>query len=320
MRTAFIDTLLERARADERVMLVVGDVGFGVVTAFQRELPGQFLNAGIAEQNMLGVAAGLALSGRIVFVYSIANFPVLRCIEQIRNDVCYHQANVKIVSVGGGLAYGALGPSHHATEDLAMMRALPNLLVTAPGDPVETRLVTGALAEHHGPAYLRIGRAGEPTVHHTPPAFQLGRAIRAREGEDVTLISTGGMLHNTVMAAGLLARQGIEARVLSMPTLKPLDEAAIRAAARETAAIFTVEEHSVVGGLGGAVAEVLLEADQRPACFLRLGIPDHFASLAGTQDYLLESYGLTAPQIAETVGKAIRRLLVRGIEAKEAAA
>jgi transketolase len=320
MRTAFFETLLERARADERVMLVVGDVGYGMVKPFQEELPGQFLNAGIAEQNMLGVAAGLALCGRIVFVYSIANFPVLRCLEQIRNDVCYHQANVRIVSVGGGLAYGPLGPSHHATEDLALMRALPDLVVTAPGDPVETRLVTGALVTHEGPAYLRLGRDGEPDVHLSPPAFQLGRAICVREGHDLTLISTGGMLHNTVNAAALLARQGIEARVLSMPTLKPLDEDAIRAAARETAAIFTIEEHSVVGGLGGAVAEVLLEAEQRPAYFLRLGIPDHFASLAGTQEYLLERYGLTAPQIAETAGRALRRLVVRVMEAKEAAA
>src|SRR5712691_10038528 len=165
MRPAFFRALPELAAADERVNLVVGDLGFGVVEPFVERFPARFFNAGVAEQNMTGIAAGLALSGKTVFTYSIANFPTLRCLEQIRNDVCYHNANVKVVAVGGGFAYGALGMTHHATEDLAIMRALPGMVVVAPGDPLETELATRAIVSHSGPCYLRLGRAGEPKVH-----------------------------------------------------------------------------------------------------------------------------------------------------------
>ena len=292
MRTAFIDTLLDLAQKDPRIVLMVGDLGFGVVTPFMERFPAQFVNAGVAEQNMTGMAAGMALSGKIVFTYSIANFPVMRCLEQIRNDVCYHQANVKIVPVGGGMAYGALGVSHHATEDLAVMRALPNMVVVAPGDPIEARLATRALATLDGPAYLRLGRAGEPTVHQLEPDFKIGKAITVREGNDLTLISTGGQLHDTVRAADILAEEGINARVLSMHTLKPLDVVAVLAAARDTPAIFTLEEHSIIGGLGSAVAEVLMEADERPRYFRRIGLRDTFTSVVGDQDYLRAHYGL----------------------------
>jgi transketolase len=301
MRTAFIETLLEIAKDDPRIVLMVGDLGFGVVVPFMEQLPSQFVNAGVAEQNMTGMAAGMALSGKIVFTYSIANFPVLRPLEQIRNDVCYHNANVRIVPVGGGMAYGSLGPSHHATEDIAIMRALPNMLVVAPGDPVEARLATKALIEYQGPAYLRLGRAGEPLVHHSPPKFEFGKAIRVREGKDVTLISTGGILPEVVDAAQLLSENGIESRILSMHTVKPLDEDAVLAAAQETSAIFTVEEHSIIGGLGGAVAEVLVESGAYVPTFKRLGLRSGFSSEVGTQEYLRALYGLDATGIAETV-------------------
>jgi transketolase len=301
MRTAFIKALEELAPRDPRIVLMTGDLGFGVFTDFMRDLPAQFVNAGVAEQNMTGMAAGMAMAGKCVFTYSIANFPVLRCLEQIRNDICYHNADVRIVAVGGGMCYGSLGPSHHATEDLAVTRALPNLLVVAPGDPVETRLAVKALVEHRGPAYLRLGRAGEPTVHQTEPVFQLGKAITVRDGDDITLISTGGQLHDTVAAAAILAEEGVRARVLSMHTVKPLDVEAVLAAARETQAVFTVEEHSVVGGLGSAVAEVLMEADQRPAVFGRIGLRDCFSSVVGDQDYLRAHYKLDTAGILETV-------------------
>ncbi|OUC07957.1 transketolase [Litorilinea aerophila] len=301
MRTAFIDTLFELAKEDPRIVLVVGDLGFGVVTRFMEELPDQFVNAGVAEQNMTGLAAGMALSGKIVFTYSIANFPVLRPLEQIRNDICYHNANVRIVPVGGGMAYGSLGPSHHATEDIAVMRALPNMVVIAPGDPVEARLATKALIEHQGPAYLRLGRAGEPVVHSSTPDFEIGRAITVRQGSDITLISTGGLLHETVQAAELLAETGIQARVVSMHTVKPLDTEAVLAAARDTEGVFTVEEHSVIGGLGSAVAETLLEAGVYPRYFKRIGLNGEFSSLVGTQEYLRAQYGLDAPGIVATV-------------------
>ena len=301
MRTAFFETLLELARNDERIFLVLGDVGFGAASPFMEQLPHQFVNAGVAEQNMTAMATGMALSGKVVFTYSIANFPTLRCLEQVRNDVCYHNANVKIVVVGGGMVYGSLGISHHATEDLAVMRAMPNLVVVAPGDPVESKLATRALVEHDGPAYLRLGRAGEPVVHTSAPAFELGKAITVRQGNDITLISTGGLLHEAVRAADALAERGFQARVLSMHTIKPLDTEAVLAAAEETDAIFTIEEHSVIGGLGGAVAEVLMEANPRSRYFKRIGLDGTFSSLVGDQDYLRAQYGLDAAGILRTV-------------------
>lgn len=307
MRTAFMETLRRVAEEDPRVYLVVGDLGFGVVEPFARALPDQFLNVGVAEQNMTGVAAGLALCGKVVFTYSIANFPTLRCVEQIRNDVCYHGANVKVAAVGGGFAYGALGMTHHATEDLAILRALPGMTVVAPGDPRETEAAVRAAVAQDGPFYLRLGRAGEPSVHTRPIDFQIGRAIPVRDGSDVTLISTGGMLHTTVTAAATLADLGIEARVLSMHTLKPLDCDAVLRAAAETGAIVTVEEHSVLGGLGGAVAETLAEADGPRVPFRRLGLPSVFTREVGSQEYLRARCGLSPESVVETVATLVRR-------------
>src|SRR5271155_1474816 len=184
MRSAFFRALTQLAESDERVQLIVGDLGFGVTETFAERFPDRFLNVGVAEQNMTGIAAGMALSGKIVFTYSIANFPILRCLEQVRNDVCYHDANVKIVAVGGGLAYGSLGATHHATEDLAILRSLPRMVVVAPGDPGEAEAATEAIASHPGPCYLRLGRAGEASVHQEKIRFQLGKAIHVGEGKD----------------------------------------------------------------------------------------------------------------------------------------
>jgi transketolase len=316
MRTAFIETLLEMALEDSRIVLVTGDLGFGVVFPFKEQLPNQFVNAGVAEQNMVGMAAGMALDGKIVFTYSIANFGVLRCLEQIRNDICYHQANVRVLSIGAGVAYGSLGPSHHATEDIAIMRALPNMLVVAPGDPIETRLATRALIDYEGPAYLRLGRANEPVVHPIEPEFRLGKAICVSQGTDVTLISTGGMLFNTVGAAAALLDHGIQCRVLSMHTVKPLDVECVLAAARDTTAIFTVEEHSIVGGLGSAVAEVLLEADLRPRYFKRIGLNNTFTSIVGDQSYLHSQYGLNIEGIVSAVLKTLANTQNAGLKGR----
>ncbi len=301
MRTAFIETLLDLARQDERIVLITGDLGFSVVEPFMQQLPKQFVNAGVAEQNMTGMAAGMALSGKIVFTYSIANFPTLRCLEHLRNDICYHHANVKVVAIGGGFAYGALSMTHHATEDLAVMRVLPDMVVVAPGDPVEARAATRALVDYAGPAYLRLGKAGEPVVHTKDVEFELGKAIQLREGKDVTLISTGAMLQNTVKAADLLAARGIDASVLSMHTLKPFDDAAILAAARKTRAIVTLEEHSIIGGLGSAVAEVLAETEEDGVIFKRLGLASSFSPHVGSQGYLQEKHGLSPAAVGEAV-------------------
>ena len=298
MRNAFLDTLFELAGQDERIVFITGDLGYRVVEKLMEQRPKQFLNAGVAEQNMTGIAAGMAMSGKIVFTYSIANFPTLRCLEQVRNDVCYHDANVKVVSVGGGLAYGAMSVTHHAVEDLGVMRCLPNLLVVAPGDPVETRAATRAVVAHKGPVYLRLGKAGEPTVHGGPIDFRLGQAIRFREGNDLTLISTGGMLHTAARAAEKLAIEGIQTRVLSMHTLKPLDTDAVWAAAHETGVIATLEEHSIIGGLGSAVAEFLAERDDVKPRFKRLGMPPEFSPHIGSQEFLLAKHGLNDEAVA----------------------
>jgi transketolase len=301
MRNAFLNELFELAQQDERITFITGDLGYTVVEKFMETLPKQFLNAGVAEANMTSVAAGMALSGKICFTYSIANFPTLRCLEQIRNDVCYHDANVKIVAIGGGFAYGSMGATHHAIEDLAVMRALPNLVVVAPGDPVEAKAATRAVAAYPGPCYLRLGKAGEPVVHQGEIDFQLGKAIRLRDGSDVTLMSTGGMLKTATLAADRLEEAGIRTRVVSMHTLKPLDTDEVLAAVNDTRALFTLEEHSVIGGLGSAVAEWLSEADCPRIPFKRLGLPSQFSPYIGSQSYLLKQHGLDDAGVASTV-------------------
>jgi transketolase len=315
MRSAFFRSLMELAERDERVNLIVGDLGFGVIESFAQRFPKRFLNVGVAEQNMTGIAAGMALSGKIVFTYSIANFPILRCLEQVRNDVCYHGANVKIVAVGGGLAYGSLGATHHATEDLAIMRSLPQMVVLAPGDPVETRAATEALVAHTGPCYMRLGRAGEPDVHRSPIKFRIGRAIQVSDGSDLTLISTGGMLETVVQVAEQLRTTSIQARVLSMHTVQPLDAAAVLAAARDTHAVFTIEEHSVTGGLGGAVAEVLAESSESPSIFRRFGLPPAFSRIVGTQEYLRTHHGLSVASLAGTIRSILENSRTLGTDA-----
>ncbi len=317
MRSAFFGALTELAERDERVHLIVGDLGFGVVETFAKRFPSRFVNAGVAEQNMTGIAAGMALSGKIVFTYSIANFPILRCLEQVRNDVCYHNANVKIVAVGGGLAYGPLGATHHATEDLAILRSLPRMVVVAPGDPTEAEEATRALVEHDGPCYLRLGRAGEAKVHEGRIDFQLGKAIQLRNGKDFTLISTGGLLEIAVQVVEMLDRVGVHGRVLSMHTLKPLDENAVLAAARKTNAVFTLEEHSVIGGLGGAVAEFLAESGEMPIAFKRFGLPSAFSSIIGTQEYLRAQHVLSTDSVAAGIESVLEKSRPAAIAARE---
>lgn len=297
MRTTFIEALMEVAARDSRVWLVCGDLGFSVLEPFAAAFPDRFLNAGVAEQNMTGIAAGLALSGKIVFTYSIANFPVMRCLEQIRNDVCYHNLNVKVVAVGGGFAYGSAGYTHHGVEDLAVLRAFPNLKVAAPADPVETRFLTHAAASLPGPFYLRLGKAREPVLHAPDTPMEFGKAIAVRTGRRGTLIAVGSVLGEALRAADLLAARGIDAAVLSMPTIVPFDENAVLRAARDTGRIVTVEEHGP-GGLASAVAEVIAGSDLRPKfSFLRLRREP--VVRAGSQADLLAAHGITAEAIAE---------------------
>ena len=274
-----------------RIWLLTGDLGFSVLEKFADRFPDRYVNVGVAEQNMSGIAGGLARCGKIVFTYSIANFPTLRCLEQIRNDICYHSGNVKVVAVGGGYAYGAQGYTHHGIEDIAIMRSLPGMTVVAPGDPVETKLATHAIVEQNGPCYLRLGKANEPVVHKSLPEFRLGQAIWVCRGSDVTIISTGGMLMEAVETAERLEKlDGIRAGVVSMPTIKPLDSATVIQAANQTGAIVTAEEHSVTGGLGSAIAEVLAESGLTIS-FRRFGVPDRLNHTVGSQSYLRRNAG-----------------------------
>jgi transketolase len=298
VRDAFVATLTRAARNDPRVMLITGDLGFGVLTGFAAAFPAQFLNVGVAEANMMGVATGLALDGRIVFTYSIANFPTLRCLEQIRNDAAYHEANVKVVAVGGGFSYGALGMSHHATEDLAILRSIPGITVVSPGCLWEAEEAAEALVRTHGTCYLRLDKSDAGRTNRPGEVFELGRMRRLRDGHDITLIATGGILGAALRAADQLAADGLRARVLSAHTIRPFDDRAVVEAARDTGGIVTVEEHVVDGGLGGLVAETCLEAGVAPRGFYRIGLRSGFSSIVGSQEYLRSRHGMDARTIA----------------------
>lgn len=298
MRLEFIDTLHEIAENDDRIWLLTGDLGYSVLERFATSYPERFINVGIAEQNMTGIAAGLALDNKIVFTYSIANFPVLRCLEQIRNDVCYHNVNVKIVAVGTGLTYASEGFTHHGLEDLAAMRSMPNMTVLAPSDPVETRLCTKAITKWPGPCYMRLGATVEQKIHEKEPVFEIGKAICLRNGNDIALISTGNMLHETLLAAEQLSPH-IQASVFSMHTLKPIDRNAIMKMF-SAKLIVTIEEHAKVGGLGSAVAEELAFYNNHPP-LLALNTGNEIIHDIGSQAWLRETLGLSAKQIAHSV-------------------
>ena len=305
MRSHFNKVLVEIARQNPRIFMVLAYIGYGEVEEFRDTFPERFINVGVAEQNMAGVAAGLALEGNTSIIYTINNFVFVRCFEQIRNDICYPGADVKVVVVGGGLHYGALGMSHHAREDIAVMRALPHMVLVSPCDLAEAGPAVHAMMAHKGPFCYRCGRKGEPPVHKGPIDFRFGEAIQVQDGRDLTLLFTGTIGNQVAPAADALARDGIHCRVVSMHTIKPIDKEAILAAAAETGGIVTVEEHNLNGGFGSAVAEVLCDAGVKPGRFLRLGLPDKYPSLVGSREWLLDQYGLSAPKIAD----AVKRLL-----------
>ncbi len=304
MRDTFVRTLIEEAKKNKDIQLITGDLGFGVLKPYWEALPNQFINAGIAEQNMASVAAGMALEGKIVFTYSIGNFPTLRCLEQIRNDCAYHKANVKIVCVGGGFVYGSLGMSHHATEDIAVLRALPDVVVLCPGDLTEAEAATKAIAEYNGTCYLRLGRGGEKRIHNKIDNFQIGKAIPVKNGEKVAIFSTGAIFEEVSGAVELLKEQGVNPAVFTFPTVKPLDTDTILQTAQDFDLIVTVEEQNIIGGFGSAVAEVLAESN-RKARLIRIGINDMYSTLVGDQKYLRHQFGLDAEGIAKRITEAI---------------
>ena len=305
MRDTFVRTLVELARENRNIELVTGDLGFGVLKPFWEALPDQFIDAGIAEQNMTSLAAGMALEGKIVFTYSIGNFPTLRCLEQIRNDCAYHNANVKIVCVGGGFVYGSLGMSHHATEDLAVMRALPGVVVMAPGDQVEAEAATRAIASYPGTCYLRLGRGGEKRIHEKISDFQIGKAIPVQQGQNVAIFSTGAIFEEVESACAALETAGVRPTVYTFPTVKPLDRDVVLKCANTHQLIVTCEEHNIVGGFGSAVAEVMAEYPTA-ARLLKIGLEDQYCTLVGSQKYLRNQYGMSGPKIAARILESLK--------------
>ena len=304
MREAFIKTILQAAKEDRNVELLTADLGFGILNSFWEECPDQFLNVGIAEQNMTSIAAGMALEGKTVFTYSIGNFPTLRCLEQIRNDCAIHNANVKIVCVGGGYAYGALGASHHATEDLAVMRSLPNISVFAPADAPEAVAVAKAVLNHPGTCYIRLGRGGEPNVRASLPDFRIGKAIPIRTGSRVALFSTGDICEEVISSADALRIYGIEPTLYTFPTVKPIDRETIQTCSASHELIVTVEEHNLSGGFGSAVAEVMAACPGK-ARLLSVGIPDTYCSVTGDRQYLRRISGIDRDSILHRILEAL---------------
>jgi transketolase len=302
-RTACRMAQLELAHEEERLFSLEGDLGQYSVP-FHRELPRRFLQIGIAEADLVGTAVGLALRGKIPFVNSFAAFLSMRACEQVRLDVAYHRANVKLVGYYAGVSGGPAASTHHCIEDLAILRAMPNMTIVAPADSVETWKAVRAAAAHEGPVYLRVGRAETPQVYFADYEFALGKAVALAPGDDVALIATGNqMVAEAVAAAARLAAEGIGARVLNVHTVKPIDREAVLAAAAEAGAVVTVEDHNVLGGLGGAVAEVL--AGERPVPLVRVGLEDRFCDVVGPYEEMVPHYGLDAAGIARAAHRAL---------------
>ncbi len=306
MKKTFFQTLYGMAGENPDLVFIKGDTAY--IPDFQKQYPGQYLDVGIAEQNMIGVAAGMALEGKLPVTYSIVNFATMRCLEQIRDDIAYHNLNVKIVSCGQGLDYGTLGATHHATEDLAIMRAMPNMTVFCPCDPIETAAVMEAAMGLKSPCFIRNGHGGEKNLHKGPVRrLEVGKALPLVEGSDIVLCATGSIAGDAYKAAEELRGKGYDAGLYSFPTVKPVDRAFLFERMDTARLIVSVEEHSIIGGLGSAIAEVMAEAGPHKALFKRVGIRDTFTDEIGSREYLKHYYGIDAEGIAAAVLEALRQ-------------
>ncbi|MDR3578465.1 MAG: transketolase C-terminal domain-containing protein [Oryzomonas sp.] len=301
MRNTFVDCLIKRARYDDRIFLITPDVGFSVLERFADEFPDRYLNVGIAEQNAVGVAAGLALSGKRPYVYSMVPFVTMRCFEQVRVDVAYMKTNVVLAGIGGGLTYGPAGATHHAIEDIAIMRALPNMTICAPGDPIEARALMEQSFDHDGPIYIRLGRNGEPAIHGPDVKIEIGSSVKIADGDDLALITTGNTLELASRVIQAMQDRGRKATLISMPTIKPFDCDVIISLLDRGMPIVTLEEHTVIGGLGSAVAEIIAEYG-KGVKFRRIGLPDEYSHTVGSQEYLRNHFGLNLERILEIIG------------------
>ncbi len=301
-RDAFARTLVRLAKEDERIVALSADLMYPTkLDIFAKQYPDRFFNLGVAEQDMMGVAAGLATCGKIPFVATFAVFATTRACEQIRTDIAYPKLNVKIVGTAGGFSFGMGGVTHASTEDIAIMRSIANMTVVVPADAMETEKAVESAVKYNGPLYIRIGRGAEPVIYKEDYQFEIGKSVTLREGRDITIISTGSMVFEALRAAEELSRDNIEARVINFHTIKPLDREAILKTARETKAIISVEEHTIIGGLGSAVSEVLAEAEIKTR-FRRIGLPDIFA-IPGHPDELRQKYGMNSIHIVSMARK-----------------
>ena len=308
MRDHVISEITELVKKDPHVYLITGDLGYVVLDKFKEAAPDNFINAGIAEQNMTALAAGLAKEGNTVFTYSIGNFPTLRCIEQIRNDVCYHHANVKILAVGGGFVYGNQGITHHATEDIAMMRALPTMRVYVPGDAYEAVECLKEAYEIPGSAYIRLARNKEQNFHREDEKLDINRILDfGKTASDVSILTMGSILCEGVKLQKALIEAGIDAAVYSVPRVKPMDEEGIKALSRTSKLLVTMEEHQIQGGLGGAVAEVLSEMPEEHAYLYRAGLNNQFSDTTGSQEYLRRIYNISADTLLPIIKRELDR-------------
>jgi transketolase len=302
MRKTCLDMVYELAKRDERIVFIGSDLGVGTLDRFKAEFPERFFMEGVSEANVVGMAAGFALEGRIVYVNTIATFLTRRCFEQVVLDLGLHNANVRLIGNGGGVVYAPLGPTHLAIDDLAIMRSIPNMSVVAPCDANEMARLMPLTVDHKGPLYIRLGKGGDPIVSRDAVPFAIGRAIPMTAGEDVLIVSTGITLKIALDAAEALKEDAISVAVLHMPTVKPLDVQAVLAHAARVEAIVAVEEHSILGGLGSALAEIVAEAGFEPAKrFRRIGISDTFPEGYGSQATMMARCGITAEHVVGVV-------------------
>ena len=304
MRKRSLDTVYELAKADERIVFIGSDLGAGTLDDFRREIPNRFFMEGVSEANIIGMAAGMALEGRVVYVNAIATFLTRRCFEQVVLDLGLHNVNVRLIANGGGVVYAPLGPTHLAIDDIAIMRAVPNMTIVAPSDAEEMSRLIPQTVDYHGPIYIRLGKGGDPVVSKPEHPFRIGKAIQMTSGDDVLLVTTGITLKIGLEAAEALTAGGISATVLHMHTVKPLDTEALLSHAARARAIVTIEEHTIMGGLGGAVAEVVAEAAFNPAKrFKRIGLPDVFPHGYGSQASMMAQYGITTEKTIAAVNE-----------------
>ena len=301
MRNTFADEITKLAVEDERIVLLSGDIGNTLFDNYKMVAANRFFNCGVAEANMIGMSAGMALCGLRPIAYAITPFITTRCLEQIRVDVCYQDMPVIMIGVGGGLSYAALGATHHSCEDIAFLRVIPNMQVICPGDPVEVRLALREAIRLSKPTYIRLGKKGEPVIHQEPPNFQIGKSITISEGKDICLLSTGNILPVSVETSKQLRASGISIQLESFHTVKPLDQELLHNIFARFDLVVTVEEHSILGGLGGSVAEWLSEHSSQKAKLLRFGTPDTFLSQVGNQTYARQHFGLTPENICRQI-------------------